>query len=163
MKNTIEVLRQPLEEKSVTIARLNGSYKYPAGFMLVAAMNPCSCGFYPDRSRCNCSVNMVKRYLGRISQPLLDRFDISIEALQINYKELSIQQPQESSEQIRIRVSKARQIQQERYKGTEIYYNSQLSPRRIKKYCHLENKEQRLLEEAFIKKPECQTAYSQIS
>lgn len=162
MKNTIEVLRQPLEEKSVTIARLNGSYKYPAGFMLVAAMNPCSCGFYPDRSRCNCSVNMVKRYLGRISQPLLDRFDISIEALQINYKELSIQQPQESSEQIRIRVSKARQIQQERYKGTEIYYNSQLSPRRIKKYCHLENKEQRLLEEAFIKMNLSARAYHRI-
>lgn len=162
MKNTIEVLRQPLEEKSVTIARLNGSYRYPAGFMLVAAMNPCSCGFYPDRSRCSCSLNMVKRYLGRISQPLLDRFDISIEALQINYKELNMQQPQESSEQIRKRVSSARQIQQERYKGTEIYYNSQLTPRSIKKYCHLDVKEQKLMEEAFIKMNLSARAYHRI-
>lgn len=161
-KNTIEVLRQPLEEKTVTIARLNASYKYPAGFMLVAAMNPCSCGYYPDRNRCNCSLPHVKRYLGRISQPLLDRFDICIEALQMNYKELQVQEQQESSEAIRKRIRGARQVQLERYAGQSIYFNSQLTPRTIKKYCHLEAKEQALLEEAFHKMNLSARAYHRI-
>jgi magnesium chelatase family protein len=161
-KNTIEVLRQPLEDKCVTIARLNGSYRYPAGFMLVAAMNPCSCGYYPDRNKCNCSVNLVKRYLGKISQPLLDRFDICIEALQMNYKELQIQEKQETSEVIRNRVSIARQIQLERYQSHNIYFNSQLTPRTIKKYCRLDTKEQSLLEEAFIKMNLSARAYHRI-
>jgi magnesium chelatase family protein len=156
------VLRQPLEEKSVTIARLNASYKYPAGFMLVAAMNPCSCGYYPDRNRCNCTINLVKRYLGKISQPLLDRFDISIEALQMNYKELQLQEKQETSADIRERVSIARRIQLERYQGQNIYFNSQLTPRTIKKYCKLEAKEQSLLEEAFIKMNLSARAYHRI-
>lgn len=161
-KNTIEVLRQPLEDKSVTISRLNASYKYPAGFMLVAAMNPCSCGYYPDRNKCNCSINLVKRYLGRISQPLLDRFDICIEALQMNYKELQLQHKQESSQEIRSRVSIARQIQLKRYQGQNIYFNSELTPRTIKKYCRLEAKEQALLEEAFIKMNLSARAYHRI-
>ncbi|MBP1755740.1 MAG: comM [Firmicutes bacterium] len=161
-KNTIEVLRQPLEEKSVTIARLNASYKYPAGFMLVAAMNPCSCGYYPDRNRCNCSVNLVKRYLGRISQPLLDRFDIFIEALQMNYKELQLQEKQESSQEIRERVAAARKLQLERYQDQNIYFNSQLTPRMIKKYCKLDAREQSLLEEAFIKMNLSARAYHRI-
>ncbi len=161
-KNTIEVLRQPLEDKSVTIARLNTSYQYPAGFMLVAAMNPCSCGYYPDRNRCNCSVNLVKRYLGRISQPLLDRFDICIEALQMNYKDLNVQEKQESSEEIRKRVEIARRLQLERYEGQNIYFNSNLTPRTIKKYCKLDAKEQSLLEEAFIKMNLSARAYHRI-
>ncbi|MDF2486403.1 MAG: comM [Herbinix sp.] len=161
-KNTIEVLRQPLEDKSVTIARLNASYKYPAGFMLVSAMNPCSCGYYPDRNRCNCSVNHIKRYLGRISQPLLDRFDICIEALQMNYKDLQVQEKQESSEEIRHRVAQARRIQLERYQDQNIYFNSQLSPRTIKKYCKLDEKEQSLLEEAFNKMNLSARAYHRI-
>lgn len=161
-KNTIEVLRQPLEDKSVTIARLNATFRYPAGFMLVAAMNPCSCGYYPDRNKCNCSINLVKRYLGRISQPLLDRFDICIEALQMNYRELQLQQKQETSKDIRNRVSIARQIQLERYKGQNIYFNSGLTPRTIKKYCKLEAKEQALLEEAFIKMNLSARAYHRI-
>ncbi len=161
-KNTIEVLRQPLEDKNITIARLNATYKYPAGFMLVAAMNPCSCGYYPDRNKCNCSVNMVKRYLGRISQPLLDRFDISIEALQMNYKELQLQDKQESSKDILNRVNIARQIQLDRYKDQDIYFNAQLTPRTIKKYCKLADKEQALLEEAFIKMNLSARAYHRI-
>jgi magnesium chelatase family protein len=161
-KNTIEVLRQPLEDKSVTIARLNASYQYPAGFMLVAAMNPCSCGYYPDRNRCNCSVNLVKRYLGRISQPLLDRFDICIEALQMNYQDLHAEEKQESSEEIRKRVAIARRLQLERYTGQNIYFNSNLTPRTIKKYCKLDTKEQSLLEEAFIKMNLSARAYHRI-
>ena len=161
-KNTIEVLRQPLEDKAVTISRLNASYHYPAGFMLVAAMNPCSCGYYPDRNRCNCTINQVKRYLGRISSPLLDRFDICIEALQMNYKELQIQEKQESSQNIRKRVSIAREIQLERYRGQNIYFNSELTPKAIKKYCKLEAKEQSLLEEAFIRMNLSARAYHRI-
>lgn len=161
-KNTIEVLRQPLEDKAVTIARLSGSYRYPAGFMLVAAMNPCGCGYYPDRNRCSCSIPYVKRYLGRISQPLLDRFDICIEALQMNYKDLQVQSQQESSNEIRARVSKAREIQLDRYKKQNIYFNSQLNPSMIKKYCKLEAKEQVLLEEAFIKMNLSARAYHRI-
>jgi magnesium chelatase family protein len=161
-KNTIEVLRQPLEDKAVTISRLNASYQYPAGFMLVAAMNPCSCGYYPDRNRCNCTINQVKRYLGRISSPLLDRFDICIEALQMNYKELQVQESQESSEDIRKRVSIARSIQLERYRGQNIYFNSELTPKTIKKYCKLEAKEQALLEEAFVRMNLSARAYHRI-
>lgn len=161
-KNTIEVLRQPLEDKSVTIARLSATYRYPAGFMLVAAMNPCSCGYYPDRNRCNCSIVQTKRYLGRISKPLLDRFDLCIEALQMNYKELQIQEKQETSEDIRKRVAIARQIQMERYQGQNIYFNSELTPRSIKKYCKLEADEQRLLEEAFVKMNLSARAYHRI-
>lgn len=161
-KNTIEVLRQPLEDKAVTISRLNASYKYPAGFMLVAAMNPCSCGHYPDRNRCNCSINQVKHYLGRISQPLLDRFDICIEALQMNYKDLQVQEKQETSKTMRERVSNARKIQLERYKGQNIWFNTQLTPGTIKKYCKLEAKEQSLLEEAFVRMNLSARAYHRI-
>lgn len=161
-KNTIEVLRQPLEDKVVTIARLQATFRYPAGFMLVAAMNPCNCGYYPDRNKCNCSINQVKRYLNRISQPLLDRFDICIEAMQMNYKELEAKRKEESSEEIRKRVSIARNMQIERYKGQNIYFNSQLTPRTIKKYCKLDRKEQMLLEQAFIKMNLSARAYHRI-
>ena len=119
--------------------------------MLVAAMNPCSCGYYPDRNKCNCSINLVKRYVNRISQPLLDRFDICIEALQMNYKELQVQEKEEPSEDIRRRISLARKLQLDRYQGQHIYFNSQLTPRTLKKYCKLGTKEQSLLEQAFNK------------
>lgn len=161
-KNTIEVLRQPLEDRVVTISRINGTYRYPANFMLIAAMNPCNCGYYPDRNKCSCSTNQVKRYLGKISQPLLDRFDICIEAMQINYKELAVTQREESSVEIRERVSIARDIQINRYKDENIYFNSQLNPRGIKSYCNLEEKDQALLEEAFARMNLSARAYHRI-
>ncbi|NLZ82791.1 MAG: YifB family Mg chelatase-like AAA ATPase [Clostridiales bacterium] len=161
-KNTIEVLRQPLEDRAVSISRLNGTYRYPANFMLAAAMNPCNCGYYPDRNRCNCSTNQVKRYLGKISQPLLDRFYICIEALEINYKELAIKQKVESSEEIRNKVRIARDIQINRYKDQNIYFNSQLNPRTMKTYCKLDKKDQDLLEQAFIKMNLSARAYHRI-
>ncbi|HHT87770.1 MAG TPA: YifB family Mg chelatase-like AAA ATPase [Clostridiales bacterium] len=161
-KNTIEVLRQPLEEKAVTIARLNATYRYPAGFMLVASMNPCSCGYFPDRNRCGCSVNMVKRYLGKISKPLLDRFDICIEALQIDYQELQSREKEETSADIRKRVYNARKIQMERYAGQGIWFNCQLSPKNIIKYCRLDSKEKNLLEQAFVKMNLSARAYHRI-
>lgn len=161
-KNTIEVLRQPLEEKSVTISRLNATFCYPAGFMMVASMNPCSCGYYPDRNKCNCSIPMVKRYLGKISKPLLDRFDICIEAMQIEYKELQEKKKEETSADIRDRIYKARQIQMKRYANQGIWFNCQLTPRTIKKYCKLDPKAQSLLEQAFIKMNLTARAYHRI-
>ncbi len=161
-RNTIEILRQPLEENEVTIARLQGTYRYPADFMLVAAMNPCSCGHYPDRNKCNCSPNQVKRYLGRISRPLLDRIDICIEALQVNYKELKSNKPDETSGNIRKRVMKARNIQLNRYKDENFYFNSRLTPKTMSQYCKLGKKEQMLLEKAFTKLNLSARAYHRI-
>lgn len=161
-KNTIEVLRQPLEEKEVTIARLNASFRYPAGCMMVASMNPCSCGYYPDRNKCNCSLPMVKRYLGKISRPLLDRFDICIETMQIDYKEFQTKNGEESSSDIRIRINKAREIQSDRYKDYDIRYNSELTPKTIKKFCKLGREEQTLLEKAFVKMNLSARAYHRI-
>lgn len=125
-------------------------------------MNPCSCGYYPDRNKCNCSAVMVKRYLGKISKPLLDRFDICIETMNIDFKELHTKKKEESSSDIRERISKAHQIQADRYKNYNIRYNSQLSPKTIKKFCHLEVKEQELLEKAFIKMNLSARAYHRI-
>lgn len=150
-KNTIEILRQPLEDKYVTISRLNATFCYPSGFMLCAAMNPCRCGFYPDRTKCTCSINVVTRYLGRISRPLLDRFDICTEALQIDYKELQTDRRTETSEDIRRRLQTARDMQLKRFSGQNILFNSQLTPRAIKLYCQLEESEKLLLEQAFNK------------
>lgn len=161
-KSTIEVLRQPLEEKEVTISRLNATYRYPAGCMIAASMNPCPCGYYPDRNKCNCSVVAVKRYLGRISKPLLDRFDICIETMNIDFKELQTKSREESSAEIRGRVYKAHQIQAERYKNLNIRYNSELTPKTIKKFCRLEAREQALLEKAFAKMNLSARAYHRI-
>jgi magnesium chelatase family protein len=146
---TLEVLRQPLEEKEVSIARLNASYTYPANFMLVAALNPCKCGFYPDRNRCHCNSRQIHQYLGKISRPLLDRIDICIETLQIPYRDLLAERVNETSKQIRDRVVSARKIQQKRYQGTKIFFNSMLTGRDIKKYCKLSSKDQKILEQAF--------------
>jgi magnesium chelatase family protein len=161
-RNTIEILRQPLEENQVTIARLQGTYRFPSDFMLVAAMNPCSCGYYPDRNKCNCSINQVKHYLGKISRPLLDRIDICIEALQINYKDLEIKKKAESSKDIRARVMAARNIQLERYKNENFYFNSRLTPKTIDKYCPLGKNEKSLLEKAFVKMNLSARAYHRI-
>ncbi|MGB8452084.1 MAG: YifB family Mg chelatase-like AAA ATPase [Anaerocolumna sp.] len=161
-RNTIEILRQPLEENEITIARLYGTYRYPADFMLVTAMNPCTCGYYPDRNKCNCSPNQVKRYLGKISRPLLDRIDICIEALQVNYKELENYKPAEPSVRIRERVMKARDIQLKRYENETFYFNSQLTPKTINQYCKLGKKEKLLLGNAFTKMNLSARAYHRI-
>lgn len=149
-KNTLEVLRQPLEDKEVTISRLNGSYRYPTSFMLVAAMNPCNCGYYPDRTRCTCSMVQVKRYLNKISQPLVDRIDICTEASPINYKDLKLNKSNESSSEIRAKVMKAREIQMKRYEKENFQFNGFLTPKTIEKYCELGKEEQKLLENAFV-------------
>lgn len=161
-KNTLEILRQPLEEKEVHISRLNGNFCYPADFMLLAAMNPCNCGFYPDRSRCNCSINQVKRYLGKISEPLLDRIDICTEVVSVPIEKLQKGIEGESSASIKQRVEKARNIQKERYKEKHIYFNSQLNSSQVKKYCVLGKEEQEMMEQIFKKYKLSTRAYQKI-
>ncbi|MBO4374060.1 MAG: YifB family Mg chelatase-like AAA ATPase [Lachnospiraceae bacterium] len=149
-KSALEILRQPLEDREVRISRTHGNYIYPADFLLCAAMNPCKCGYYPDRSRCSCTESDVKKYLSRISGPLLDRIDICVEASRMGFEELcKSSEKNESSETIRKRVEKAAAIQQERYKGTGIRFNSELRSRDVEKYCRLGKKEERLLKKAY--------------
>ncbi|WP_167956888.1 YifB family Mg chelatase-like AAA ATPase [Anaerosporobacter faecicola] len=146
---TLEVLRQPLEEKNITITRLQGNYTYPANFMLVTALNPCKCGYYPDRNRCSCSVEQVKQYLGKISRPLLDRIDICVETSPVEYQDLTNTVQGESSASIQKRILQARKLQRERYEDAGIYYNALLNAKQIKKYCRLEREEEKVLENAF--------------
>ena len=148
-KSVLEVLRQPLEEHSVQISRTYGNYRFPADFMLVAAMNPCPCGCYPDLSKCTCTPAQIQAYLGRISRPFLDRIDLCTEAARVEYKDLTEPRSQESSAKIQARVRRVREMQAERYKGTEIIGNAALKSGDLKRYCHLGEKENRLLERAF--------------
>lgn len=145
----LEVLREPLEEHQIRITRTHGSYVFPANFMLVAAMNPCFCGCYPDLERCTCTPGQIQNYLGKISQPFLDRMDICIEAPKVNYKELSGGNEEESSSKIRERVCRARNIQNARYAGTGIVTNAMLGVKELDKYCTLGKKESKLMEQAF--------------
>ncbi len=148
-RETIEILRQPLEERKITVARFDATYEYPAGGMLVAAMNPCGCGFYPDRTRCNCSQTQIRRYLGKISRPLLERFDMCMEVLPISLKDLKKEEKEECSAVIRKRVEAARTRQEERYKGTPFFCNSEVPGGEIKKYCNLTETAKQRIEGAY--------------
>lgn len=161
-KSTLEIMRQPLEEHEVNISRLSGVYTYPANFMLVAAMNPCSCGYYPDRDRCSCSQHEVGRYLSRISQPLMDRIDICVEAPRVDYAEIAGVRKNENSAEIRRRVSRAHEIQKIRYEGTRFRFNSDLTAAGVKKYCPLGDEEEKLMEQIFGKMGLSARAYHRI-
>ena len=150
-REAIEALRQPLEDRVVTVSRLNASYTYPAGFMLVASMNPCPCGHYPDRSRCTCSERQIRMYQRRISQPVMDRIDLCVNVSEIKYEELSTPKKGESSDAIRERVMRAREIQLERYKGMPISFNSELTGSMTVDFCPLGREEKELMEKAFEK------------
>ena len=150
-RNVLEVLRQPLEDHTVTIARASMSLSFPARFMLAAAMNPCPCGFFNDKSReCLCTPPMIQRYVAKISGPLLDRIDIHIEVPAVQYKELRGGAAAENSAHIRARVMAARSRQRERFlKAKEkIYANAQMSTRQIRAHCELGADAERLLERA---------------
>lgn len=138
-KNTLETLRQPMEERKVTLVRLSGTYQYPADFMLVAAMNPCACGYYPNRNKCRCTPHMMKQYMSRISQPLLDRIDICVETPKIEFEDLTQKQLAEKSDEIRKRVEKAQQIQRKRFCESNISFNSKMSVEEVQKYCKLDD------------------------
>lgn len=149
-KNTLEVLRGPLEDGIVTIARVNATLSYPCNFMLVASMNPCPCGFYGAKEKeCTCSSQAIQKYLGKISGPLLDRIDIQVEVTQVPYQKLDNNEKIETSEEIRKRVNKARNLQRKRYENLGIHSNSQLSPKQIEQYCKLDEKGKKLLQKAF--------------
>ncbi|MCR5784652.1 MAG: YifB family Mg chelatase-like AAA ATPase [Eubacterium sp.] len=150
-RSVLESLREPLEDKKITIVRTTGSFEYPSDFMLCCAMNPCQCGYYPDRNLCNCSVNMIQNYLGKISRPLLDRIDICVEASRITYKDITSAEKAESSQEIRKRVELAHSIQRHRYKNAGIHFNSQLSGSMINEFCVLNHEEREFLDEAYEK------------
>lgn len=148
-KNVLEVMRQPLEDMEVTISRVNSTITYPSKFMLIASMNPCPCGYYPDTKRCHCTDKEIKKYLSKISGPLIDRIDICLEVKPVEYEQLSLKRKSESSEDIRKKVIAAQKIQQQRYKNENILFNSQLSSAQIEKYCSLGNEEIEILKIAF--------------
>lgn len=162
-KNTLEVLRVPLEDRKILISRANKNYEYPANFMLIASMNPCPCGYYgSDEKECVCSSNEINKYLHKISGPLLDRIDIQVEVSSIDYKKISTNTQAESSEKIKERVNQARRLQEKRYKENHIYSNSELTPNLIEKYCALDIESQNLLEKAFNNLNLSSRAYSRI-
>lgn len=148
-KPVLEVLRQPLEEQEVHLSRSHGNYVFPADVMLVAAMNPCPCGNYPDPEKCSCTPGQIQRYLDTVSQPFLDRMDLCVEAPRISYEELKKTEEGESSGEIRLRVERARAIQNERYAGTKIRVNARLGVKELPIYCKLGGKEEQLMEQAF--------------
>lgn len=162
-KSTLEVLRGPLEDRIVTISRLNSSITYPCNCMFIASMNPCPCGYYSSKEKnCVCRDDQIKKYINRISGPLLDRIDIHIEVESVKFKKLDNDVPSESSANIRKRVNKARNIQLNRYKEYNIFSNSELTPKLINEYCKLSQKEKKVLETAFDKLGLSARAYSRI-
>lgn len=145
----LESLRQPIEDKVITISRAQGSVTFPASFMLVAAMNPCPCGYYGDSVKeCKCTSGEISRYQKRLSGPLLDRIDIFIEVPRIEYEKLTDDTLGESSEKVRNRVELARQIQQKRFEGTKLTSNAEMTPVEVKEFCRLEPSAQSLLRTA---------------
>ncbi len=162
-KNTLEVLRGPLEDKIVNISRVNANLTYPCNFMFIASMNPCPCGFYGSKDKeCMCTPQAISKYMGKISGPLLDRIDIQIEVTPVKYQKLDTTEKIENSEKIKNRVNKARKIQHERYIKDNIYSNSQLTPKLIEKYCTLDKQGKKILEMAFEKMGLSARAYGRI-
>ena len=161
-RRSLEILRQPLEDKVIRISRVYGTYDFPADFMLCAAMNPCPCGHYPDMNRCRCTPAQVMQYLGRISQPLLDRLDLCAEVSPVDFEGLSSGRKGESTQTIRERVICAQDIQRERYKIEGIQFNGELSGAQIEKYCKMEKDARQLLKMAFQNMPFSARAYHRI-
>ena len=157
-------MRQPLEDRVITISRAKFTVEYPASFMLVASMNPCPCGFYnhPEKE-CVCSPGLRQKYLNRISGPLLDRIDIHIEVVPVPFEKLSGKEAPETSAVIRERVSKSRNIQQERFaKVKGIHSNSQMSTKLIRQYCQLDDAGKQLIKNAMEKLGLSARAYDRI-
>lgn len=150
-KQTLDNLRQPMEDKQITITRVSGSFSYPANFMLVAAMNPCKCGYYPDFSRCRCTEPSLRNYLNKISRPLVDRVEISVVAQEVKYSEMIATKKEENSKKIRERVFQAHQRQWYRYKEESYQFNSQIPPKQFEKYCGLTKESQKYLKMIFEK------------
>lgn len=147
-RESLQGLRTPLEDKVIQIARIHGTYTFPADFLLVAATNPCPCGHFPD-VKCTCSPGQVRRYLSKISRPLLDRIDICVEAIPVTYDEITRTSENETSEQIRERVEACRAIQEERFKSTKIRCNSEMSSKQVKEHCYINKEESLFMKDVF--------------
>ncbi len=161
-RNTLEVLRGPLEDRMVTISRVGASLTYPCNFMLVASMNPCPCGYLGSKEKkCSCTQKQRENYRAKLSGPLLDRFDIHIQVPSVDYKKLEMRN-NETSETIRKRINQARNIQIERYKDSEIFSNAELTPKLMEKYCALDKESNLLLSQFFEKLNLSARAYSKI-
>ena len=161
-RNTLEVLRGPLEDKIVTISRVGASLTYPCNFMLIASMNPCPCGYLGSKEKeCTCTEKQKENYRAKLSGPLLDRFDIHIQVPSVDYKKLKIKSG-ETSEQIKKRVDNARKIQLQRYKNQNIYSNSELTPKLIEEYCKLDSESIEIFNKAFERLNFSARAYSKI-
>jgi magnesium chelatase family protein len=162
-KHVLEVLRQPLEDLTVTISRATTTLTYPSGFMLIAAMNPCPCGYHSDpKHECTCSVQQISRYRSRISGPLMDRIDIHVEVPAVPYKDLLGKTGAEPSETIRKRITFARGIQSARFQKSKIFCNARMGAGQIKKTCELDTVTIQLLEKAVDKLGLSARAYNRI-
>lgn len=151
-RRTLEILRQPLEDREVTISRAAGTVRYPCSIMLIAAMNPCPCGYYGHPTRkCTCTRSAVANYLSRVSGPLLDRFDLHVEAAPVSFDDLNSDKPEETSAQIRERVAAARAIQTERFRGTQIGCNARITPDTLSRFCPLTDRAKQRLKAVFDK------------
>ena len=163
-RTVLEVMRQPIEDRVVTISRAKFTVDYPASFMLVTSMNPCPCGYYnhPDKA-CLCAPGMVQKYLNKISGPLLDRIDLHVEVTPVNFDELTKKEKGESSQQIRERVIKARDVQENRFEeNKKIHANSQMNTKQIQNHCKLDEQSQNLLKTAMEKLDLSARAYDRI-
>jgi magnesium chelatase family protein len=163
-RTVLEVMRQPLEERTVTISRAKFSVEYPASFMLVASMNPCPCGYYnhPEKD-CVCAPGVVQKYLNKISGPLLDRIDIHLEVTPVPFSELSSERVSEKSEAVRERVVKTRHVQEERFKDSKgVYCNAQMTSKMLKTYCKISEEGQQLLKTAMERLGLSARAYDRI-
>lgn len=162
-RNVLEVMRQPLEDGNITVSRATGSINYPASFMLVAAMNPCPCGFLTDpQKECVCTPLQIQRYRSKVSGPLLDRIDIQVEVPTLRFQELAAKDAGESSEVIRRRVNAARALQLKRFEKTKLHSNAQMGTREIKRYCSVKEDAEKLLETAINKLGLSARAYSRV-
>ncbi len=150
-RSALEILRQPLEERVINVSRSGGKVTYPADFLLVAAMNPCGCGYYPDMQRCSCTHATLQRYRGRVSGPLLDRMDLCVEAPPVLYGELSGHHRNESSSQIRERVQECHNLQKKRYEGLGFCYNSRIPAGLLERFCPLGERESAYMERMYGK------------
>ena len=163
-RQVLEVMRQPLEDRHITVARARYNIDYPASFMLVASMNPCPCGYYNHPTKvCTCPPGQVQRYLNRISGPLLDRIDIQVEIMPVPFKRLSTDEASETSDCIRERVVAARVIQEARFANEpEVNCNAQMNSRLIKQWCRLDEATMAILEQAMTKFDMSARAYDRI-
>ncbi len=158
----LDALRQPLEEHRVTISRINGNVTYPSDFMLVCAMNPCPCGYYPDAERCSCTEPRVRRYMGKVSGPILDRIDLCVELESVDYESLRNRTKGESSGEIRRRVEQARQIQEARFEGSAYRFNGDIEVSAMERYCRLGEEQQRCMEQLYASLQLSARAYHRI-